>query len=974
MLQSGDGREVRHGRETVRGEDLRPGREVVHGRDAELAVLERLLAEARANRGAALVVRGHAGIGKTMLLTAARRYAAEAGMTVLTTNGAEAETTLPFAGLHQLLAPLLHDLRALTPRLQRTLRGAFGQEDTRPELFTVGLAVLELLGDRAAHTPLLLLVEDAHWLDPETLDVLVFVARRLTVEPIAAVIAVRAQHTAVLAGTGIGQLPVAELDDDAARRVLADHAPGLGPGLRERILAQAAGNPLALVELPRCVTSDVLDDSLELLPLNERLEGAFADRFAQLPPASRAVVAAFSADTGCPLPALLTAARALTGGEVPAESFQPAIDAGLLQVQARRLRFRHPLVRSAVYRSVSDFARLTVHSVLADTFSDDPDRRAWHRSAATLGPDEDISDELEAAAARALERGALGVAVTDLDRASELTGDAARRSSLLLRAAELASQLHDRGVAAQLVAKASPAQGDPAQGDPVDRGRLALVSDIVEPGDVRDTGRIDILCDLALAAHAAGDTNVAAMLCWRAASRCWWASLPSEIGGRVTAVLARLGLADDDPRTLAISAYAQPDVLGADVLRQLPTLIPDRTDIDAMRFLGGAALVLGDFVTASSYMGTAAAGYRAQGRAALLARTLSSTGFIRLWLGRWPAVRADTEEAEALAEETGDHFWVVAARASRALHEAMCGNSEAAFRLADDVLASPLVVGVRFAAEAAQHARGVAANAAGRHDEALDLLTRLFDPSDPAFQLDMSGWALPDLADAALRSGRQEEVREILARAEERAARFPSPALHHSLAYAAAVLAPEPRAAAAFDHALAMDLGDWPVHRARLGLAYGSWLRRRRRVLESRAPLRAARDGFDALGAAAWGRLAREELRAAGEESVGRSAPSGEVLTAQELQTAMLAAAGLSNREIGQRLFVSHRTVSSHLYRIFPKLGITARSQLREALDALRARPPATDGSQSTNQSPPDDDSQLTDAPPSPSLQPGAVV
>ncbi|MEX5637157.1 helix-turn-helix transcriptional regulator [Parafrankia sp. FMc2] len=965
MLQSGDGREMRH------------GQEVVHGRDAELAVLERLLANARANRGAALVVRGHAGIGKTMLLTAARRYAAEAGMTVLTTNGAEAETTLPFAGLHQLLAPLLHDLRALTPRLQRTLRGAFGQEDTRPDLFTVGLAVLELLGDQAAHTPLLLLVEDAHWLDPETLDVLVFVARRLTVEPIAAVIAVRAQHTDVLAGTGtgIGQLPVAELDDDAARRVLADHAPGLGPGLRERILAQAAGNPLALVELPRCVTADVLDDSLELLPLNERLEGAFADRFAQLPPASRAVVAAFSADTGCPLPALLAAARALTGGEVPAESFQPAIDAGLLQIQARRLRFRHPLMRSAVYRSVSDFARLTVHSVLADTFADDPDRRAWHRSAATLGPDEDISGELEAAAVRALERGALGVAVTDLDRASELTGDPARRSSLLLRAAELASQLHDRGVAAQLVAKASPAQGDP-----VDRGRLALVSDIVEPGDVRDTGRIDVLCDLALAAHAAGDTNVAAMLCWRAASRCWWASLPSEIGGRVTAVLARLGLADDDPRTLAISAYAQPDVLGADVLRQLPTLIPDRTDIDAMRFLGGAALVLGDFVTASSYMGTAAAGYRAQGRAALLARTLSSTGFIRLWLGRWPAVRADTEEAEALAEETGDHFWVVAARASRALHEAMCGNSEAAFRLADDVLASPLVVGVRFAAEAAQHARGVAANAAGRHDEALDLLIRLFDPSDATFHLDMSGWALPDLADAAVRSGRQEEVREILARAEERAARFPSPALHRSLAYAAAVLAPEPRAAAAFAHALAMDLGDWPVHRARLGLAYGSWLRRRRRILESRVPLRAARDGFDALGAAAWGRLAREELRAAGEESAGRSAPSGETLTAQELQTAMLAAAGLSNREIGQRLFVSHRTVSSHLYRIFPKLGITARSQLREALDALQARPPATDDrpstndSQSTNHSPPTDDSQPTDASSPPSLQPGAVV
>ncbi|MET7402656.1 AAA family ATPase, partial [Dactylosporangium sp. NPDC005572] len=783
----------------------------VHGRAAELAAVEALLAGARAGRGAALVVRGHAGIGKTTLLAAAHRSAAEAGMAVLTMNGAEAEATLPFAGLHQLLTPLPNHLPTLTPRLQRTLRAAFGQDDTRPDLFTVGLAVLELLGDRAAGAPLLILAEDAHWLDPETLDVLVFVARRLAAEPIAVMMAVRAQHTHVLTGTGLGQLPVEELDDDAARRVLADHTPDLAPGLRERVLAEAAGNPLALVELPRLVSTALPGD---LLPLNERLESAFADRFAQLPEAARAIVAAFSADTGCTLQSLLAAARALTGEAVTVSAVQPAIDAGLVRIQAQRLRFRHPLVRSAVYRSVSDFDRLTIHSALAEALAGDPDRRAWHRSAATLGPDDDVSAELEAAAARALERGALGVAVTDLDRAAELTGDPSRRSSLLLQAAELASQLHDRRVAAQLVAKA-----DPAQGDAADRARLALVRDIVEPGDVRDAGRIDQLCDLALELHAAGATALAAALCWRAASRVWWAGLPADVGGRITAVLAKLGLADDDPAALAIAAYAQPDVLGAGVLRRLPTLVPDRADVDGMRFLGGAALILGDFVTASSFMGTAAAGYRAQGRAALLARTLSSTGFIRLWLGRWPAVRADLDEAEALAEETGDHFWVIAARASQALHEAMRGNHEAAFRLADGVLASPLAVGVRFAAEAAQHARGVAANAAGRHDEALDILIRVFDPADATFHLDMSGWALPDLADAAVRAGRPDDVRAIVARAGERAARFPSPALHRSLAYAVAVLAPDDEAGAAYERALGMDLADWPVHRARLQLA-----------------------------------------------------------------------------------------------------------------------------------------------------------
>ncbi|MET7402599.1 AAA family ATPase, partial [Dactylosporangium sp. NPDC005572] len=402
----------------------------IHGRDRELAAVADLLGDARAGRGAALVVRGHAGIGKTMLLAAARCAAVDAGMTVLQTNGAAAESALPFAGLHQLLAPLLGNLDALTPHLQRTLRGAFGLGAAGDALFSVGLAVLELLGEHAARTPLLILAEDAHWLDPETLDVLVFVARRLRVEPIAVLMAVRAGHAGVLARTGLRRLHVGELDDEAARRVLHDHAPGLPAGLRDRVLAEAAGNPLALVELPRLVAAGADAGLPDLPPLNERLESAFSDRFAQLPAATRAVLAVFAADAGCPLPVLLAVAGALAGAEVTAAAIQPAIDAGLLQVQAQRLRFRHPLVRSAVYRSAGDIGRLTVHGALAGALAaahpGDPDRWAWHRSAATLGPDEAVSGELEAAAGRAVERGALGAAVTGLDRAAELTADPAR--------------------------------------------------------------------------------------------------------------------------------------------------------------------------------------------------------------------------------------------------------------------------------------------------------------------------------------------------------------------------------------------------------------------------------------------------------------------------------------------------------------------------------------------------------------------
>lgn len=871
----------------------------IHGRDTELGLIDTLLRQAEDGHGAALVIRAHAGLGKTTLLRAARQ---RTGMTALAANGAESEAALPFAGLHQLLAPLLD-----TPAGERLLRTVFLPAN-RPNLFTVGLAALDLL--RAAECPLALLVDDAHRLDPETVDVLVFVARRLARDPFALLITVGARHTDVLAGVGVDELRLFELDATAAGRILTDRSPELTSPQRERVLAEAAGHPLALAELPHG------DETL-----TDRLRTAFEDRFAHLPEATRAILAALAADPDCPPDAAITAARALTGTDVGPAHIQPAIDADVLEIHARRLRFRHPLVRSAVYAGLPVTDRLTVHSVLADAFAGDLDRRAFHRSAATLGPDEQVGHEVEKAADRALDRGARVTAVTDLERAADLTLDSARRTSLLLRAAELASQLDDRTEAARLAATA-----DPGPGDVAGLARLALVGDVVDPGDLRDPGRIDALCDLALRAHEAGETGLAMALCWQAVSRCWRAGLPAEAGAQVIAVHGKLGFDSDDPRSIAIAAYAQPDLAGADLLRRLRGLVPDRTDVDGMHFLASAAMVLGDPVTATSFLGTAISGYRADGRGALLARALSSTSFPRLWLGRWPLVRAGLDEAEALAGATGELFWQVAARAGQAMHEALRGEVDEAFRLADEVLASPLMSGVRSVTAAAQHARGVAANAAGRHDEAFDLLLRVFVPSDPAHHPDMSGWALPDLADAALRSGRRDEIQDILAAAANRAIRLPSPMLRRSLSYADVVVNP---GEAAFERARSLDLTEWPLHRARLDLAHGTWLRRDKRILESRVPLRAARDGFDALGAAAWARTAREELRAAGEEGAQVTV---ERLTVQEFRTAELAAAGLSNREIGQRLFLSPRTVSSHLYRIYPKLGISGRSQLRAAL------------------------------------------
>ncbi|MFI5912163.1 AAA family ATPase [Dactylosporangium sp. NPDC051541] len=986
----------------------------MHGRDRELAAVMGVLDGARDGRGAALVVRGHAGTGKTTLLTAARRAAGAAGMTVLRADGVPAETALPYAGLHQLLTPLRTDRPALTPRLQRTLRGAFGEDDIRPDPFSAGLATLELLTVRAARGPLLLLAEDAQWLDPPTLDVLVFVGRRLRAEPIAALLAVRSQHTMILSKTGLRQLYLPELDDTTARRILQDRAPALSPARRDRILAAAAGNPLALVELPSLLTpadpdappdpnspddppgsprplvepahlpaTAGLDDPAGLPPLNERLESAFSDRYAPLPATTRAVLAVLAAGPDTALPALLNIAATVAGTEVTAAAIQPAIDAGLLLLHGRHLRFRHPLVRAAVYRATGVIARIGIHTALAAALSADPDRSAWHRSASALGPDEAVSADLEAAARRARERGAFGAAVTGLDRAAELTTDPARRTSLRLDAADLAAQLPDRRVAARLIAQIEPPAGDavrqgrnqpsagdavgqnpiqPAAGDatrpgriepPVDdvvgQGRLALVREIVDPGDLRDVTRIDRLIDLASEACTTGAIDLAAELCRRAAARGWWAGRPPGAAAGIAAVLDRLGLGGDDPRGLAIDAYRDPEAYGAAVLRRLPALVPDRTDLDGLRDLGEAALVLGEFGTAASYLATAAAGYRAQGRTAALSRVLVGGGLAQLWLGRWPAARAALEEAEGLSGEAGEPFWADAARATLALQAAMRGDGDEAVRLAGTALSSPHLGGARFAAAIAQHARAVAALTAGRPDEALELLVRVHDPADPAHHPDLSGWMLPDLADAAVRTGRRDDAWQILARFRDRALRLPSPMLLHCVAYAEAVLGNPPpadhtaaggarstrapgSAEDAFARALAADLTGWPVHRARLQLAFGAWLRRRKRILASRGPLRSAREGFEALGAGAWAETARGELRAAGEPGQGRAADGREQLSAQELQIAGLAAEGLSNREIGQRLFLSHRTVSSHLYRIYPKLGITRRAQLAAAV------------------------------------------
>ena len=899
------------------------------GRDVDLALLTNVLDRATTGTGGARIVRGDAGIGKSRLLDAVIEQARERSMTVHSTRGVPSEAHLPFAGLHQMLAAFLPRLEELGVVQQRHLLLAFGLEEAESaDPFRIALAALELLTNAASDGPLLLVADDAQLLDAPSIDVLTFVARRLAADPIVVLFAVRGE---AIADSGLDELQLAPLDGAASAALLRKHAPDLPRSTEERVLREAAGNPLALVELPAAMRSIDQDTGPppDLLPLTARLERAFAARVEELPAETRVLLLAAAIDPSCELQELLQAAGGVVGHGLSVEAIDAAAEVGLVEVDATaHVHFRHPLMASAIHGTASFAERVRVHEALAAALDHQLDKQLWHRASAAVGIDEPLSGELEQSAARALQRGAPAMGVSRLRRAAELTADPARRGSLRLRAAELAGELGQRRVAAELASLA-----DPATMGPVERARLIAVGEIVALGDLSDAGRLRSLLEAADRAQDAGARDVAVDLLFRAASRCFWGGAEDETGGPVIAALDRTSISPDDPRRLAILAYAQPVTHGAEVLRRLADRVTDRMDATEMRFLGGAALVLGDFPSSSAHLADAASAYREEGRLGLLARTLGTRAWGQIWIGDWDQVLADLDEAGRLAAETGEQFWAITATTGKAMLAALRGDSEAAERIALEVQAIPLLAGVRFILVATQQTRGVAALLAGRADEAFDHLIRMFDTTDAMYHPSMSTWALADLADAALVAGRVDAARSVLERVEQRASRLPSPMLRINLSYARAVLAQDDTADQHFDAALAADLSAWPLSRSRLLLARGIWLRRQRRNAEARGPLREARDRFDAVGAGPWAQRARDELRATGESSRRAAAYARDRLTPQELQIAAMAARGMTNREIGQHLYLSHRTIGSHLYRVFPKLDITSRSQLAEALE-----------------------------------------
>jgi len=543
-------------------------------------------------------------------------------------------------------------------------------------------------------------------------------------------------------------------------------------------------------------------------------------------------------------------------------------------------------------------------------------------------------DELEESHRAALQRGSVSSAVWALERSAELTTDPARRVHRLFLAAEYAFSLGRRDKVDALLETASRLPLTD-----LDRARMEFLREIFEDGVPGDARRVLELCALAKRSADVGDDDLVLNLLLGAALRCWWSDTGPSARTRVVTVLDELPHLEDDPRFVAALATAEPFLQAARVMDRLSGIIIEGvTDAEALRLFGMAASLVGDAVRALDFLSRAETKLREEGRLAELSQVLMNVLAQRVELGGLDHVESIEAEARSLAQETGQSLWGTGSVVLEALIAGLRGDNERAQALASEVEQLATSRRLTTLLTLVQIARGTGWLAAGRYPEAFDALARIFNPADPSYHAAQRCRGVMLMAEAAIRADRVEQARAIIADLERAALITPSPTLHVQLSYARAVVADDGEAESLYLAALSQDLVRRPWARARLELAYGSWLRRQRRVAESRSHLREAHTTLNAIGATPWADQARAELRAAGERTTEQTPLGHELLSPQEAQIARLAADGLSNREIGERLFLSHRTVGSHLYRIFPKLDITSRAQLATRLQSIGTR------------------------------------
>ena len=883
------------------------------------------------------MVRGEPGVGKTALLD----YLAEqaSGCRVAHAAGVESEMELVYAGLHQLLTPMLGRLERLPVPQANALRTAFGlSSGSAPDRFLVGLATLSLLADAAEEHPLVCVVDDAQWLDRASAQVLAFAARRLEAESVGLVFAARVPSDEL---AGLPELAVEGLGEADARALLDSVLTGpLDPRVHGRIVAEAGGNPLALMELPRGMTLAELAGGFGLpaRQLSGRMEESFQRRLEVLPADTRRLLQLAAAEpVGDPV--LLWRAAERLG--IGTQAAGPAAEAGLVEFGAR-VRFRHPLVRSAAYRSASLQERQEAHRALAQATDPelDPDRRAWHWAQATSGPDEEVAAELERSAGRAQARGGLAAAAAFLQRSVALTADPARRAERALAAAQASLQAGAFDAALGLLAMAESYPLDGLHRARVDllRGNVAFASG--QLGDapallLKAARRLEPL-DLELARRTYLTAWGAAFV---AAGYLEGDSVFLEIRRAVQALPRRPGA--PHPVDLLLDGLAQLSTDGhaaaAPTLQRAAKALADISVEDVLRWgwmAPAASNAVWDNDGAHAISARQVQLVRDAGAVAELPLHLSALGLACAWIGDFAGAGALMAEADSVSAATGSPAGPWVALRLRALQGK---EAEASAAIAGAI--KQAAAGGQVFATYAHWAAAVLHNGLARYEEAASAARQA---TSSTFEYWVSVWALPELVEAAARLGDTMLAREGL----ERLAGTTQPA---GTDFALGI---EARSRALLrDGATAEELYREAVDRlrrtklrpelARAHLLYGEWLRREGRRVDAREQLRLAHDRFATIGMEAFAERARRDVLATGETARKRTADTGPSLTVQEALIARLAREGLSNPEIGARLFISARTVKYHLGKVFTKLDISSRAQLDRVLpgDPATAQP-----------------------------------
>jgi DNA-binding CsgD family transcriptional regulator len=925
------------------------GLEGLVGREGELATL-RALVDPVPDAGRVLIVLGDAGMGKTALLAELTTWARHAGMRVLAATGRESESQLAFAGLHTLLRPVLDRVAGLPGRQATALRGALGlaPAPAGPDRLLTGMAVLTLLSDLSEQAPVLVIVDDAQWLDRSSLDALAFAAYRLGDEQVVAVMGMRGSAPPACFDRDVPELRLGPLSSSEAGRLVDRQARPPRGRARGRVLVQAAGNPMALIELARAIAADPVAGrcwDAEPLPLTERLSAIIIDRLDALPESTRAALLLAAVGDAPDL-------GAAAGGslELDPKALVPAEEKGLIKIDEAGVRFSHPLVRSAVYHAAPFADRAAAHRRLAATLNDQPDRRAWHLAAAALRPDAQVAALLEGTAVEAQRRGGAAAAALALERAAELSPTRAEQARLLVAAASAAVPTGQADWVQDLAARATAATADAAT-------RLAarhaagwaltwsnrptaalstLVSVAEEAPPDMPALAWDALATAATVAHQSGTSADRQMVSRTLGRLLERSGQPPSSGHAVPGIEAFW---------LWIRACTDPHGSRDQLLPHLHRLAGSSLEEPALSGAGATAWLLDESGVAVELLGEAVRRIRSPGILGSSGASLTALGWAHIDTGRWDSALTIAAEASDLAEAYQMDMVAASAALITATVQAMRADSAGAREQAARALASIDPADSGLVAARARRVFGIAALEDGAHLVAYAQLRQLFGPDGSPLHPVASYLGLADLAAAAVRADRRIEALGVLDRVVGHLAATPSPRVEQILARASGLLAGPDEAGAQFDKALSDPAGErWPFERAQLQLDYAEWMRRRRRINDAKPLLLAALETFWRLQAGGSARRAEAELRACGVSVTAPPKNPGAMaeLTPQQRQIIVLAASGLTNREIADRLFLSPRTVASHLYRSYPKLGISGRHQLRDLIAQAGTPPQAS--------------------------------